>query len=162
MNTPRRNSLLTSLIDTFVGEEKSSIKVRSGRGPLPDPYHRPQRKDFSYYMQVLDANTKEIVGHLADISSGGFKLDCRKPVPVNQDVRFLMHLPGEIANKPAMVFGARSRWCQMDPLDPCAFNVGYQLTLISSEDLEIINRMMEKYGRDCKKKNIDLRRSYKW
>ena len=162
MRTTRLNSLLTSLIDGFVGEEKTSAKVRSGKGPLPTQYQRPQRKDFSYYMQILDASTKEIVGHLADISSGGFKLDSRKPVPVNQDVRFLMNLPGEIASKPHMVFGARSRWCEIDPLDPCAFNVGYQLTQISPVDLEIINRMMEKYGRDRKKKNIDLRHSYKW
>ena len=162
MKTPQVYSLLTSLFDAFVGEEKTSTKVRPGKGSLPARYHRPPRKDFSYYMQILDANTKEIVGHLADISSGGFKLDCRKPVPVNQDVRFLMNLPGEIASKSHMVFGARSRWCKIDPLDPCAFNVGYQLTQISPEDLAIINRMMEKYGTDCEKQNIDLRHSYKW
>lgn len=162
MKTLRPSSLLTGLIDRFVGEEKTLAKTRSGKGQLSAQYQRPQRKDFSYYMQILDANTKEIVGHLADLSSGGFKLDCRKPVPVNQEVRFLMNLPGEIASKPAMVFGARCRWCEIDPLDPCAFNVGYQLTQISPEDLEIINRMMEKYGRDRKKQNIDLRHSYKW
>src|SRR6187200_7953 len=100
MRTTRLNSLLTSLIDGFVGEEKTSAKVHSGEGQLPTQYQRPQRKDFSYYMQILDASTKEIVGHLADISSGGFKLDSRKSVPVNQDVRFLMNLPGEIASKP--------------------------------------------------------------
>lgn len=113
-------------------------------------------------MQMVDAETQEILGHLADISSGGFKLDTRKPMPINQDVRFLMNLPGEVANKLYMVFGARSRWCQVDPLDPCAYNVGYQLTNIFPEDLEIINHMMEKYGKDYGKRNIDLRRSYKW
>ena len=156
MKITRLNSFIASVVDAFVPEEKASSRTRAGR------QRRPERKDFSYYMQIMDANTKEIVGHLADISSGGFKLDCRKPVPVNHDFRFLMNLPNEIADKPSMVFEARSRWCKIDPLDPCAFNVGYQLTQIYSEDLEIINRMMEKYGRDCKKKNIDLRRSYKW
>jgi len=158
MKTTRLNSFITDVVNTFVREEKASTGMRAGQAAHP----RPQRKDFSYYMQIMDAETKEIVGHLADISSGGFKLDSRKPVPVNKDVRFLMNLPSEIANKPHMVFGARSRWCQIDPLDPCSFNVGYQLTHILPEDLEIINRMMEKYGRDCKKKNINLRRSYKW
>lgn len=156
MKTTRLNSFIASVVDVFMPEEKTSTRTRVGR------QHRPERKDFSYYMQIMDANTKEIVGHLADISSGGFKLDCRKPVPVNQDFRFLMNLPNEIADKPSMVFGARSRWCKIDPLDPCAFNVGYQLTQIYPEDLEIINRMMEKYGKDCQKKNIDLQRSYKW
>jgi hypothetical protein len=144
------------VVDTWVGEAKTPTRVSSGR------QSRPQRKDFFYYMQIRDADTKEIVGHLADISSGGFKLDCKSPVTVNRDVRFLMNLPSEIADKPYMVFGARSRWCDIDPLDPCGYNVGYQLTQIFPEDLEIINRMMEKYGRDAEKKNIQLRRSYKW
>ena len=156
MKTTRLNSFIASVVDVFVPEERTPTRTRAGR------QHRPERKDFSYYMQIMDANTREIVGHLADISSGGFKLDCRKPVPVNKDFRFLMNLPSEIADKPYMVFGARSRWCEIDPLDPCAFNVGYQVTQIYPEDLEIINRMMEKYGKDCKKINIDLRRSYKW
>lgn len=162
MKTTRLNSFLTSVVDTFVGEGETSAGIRAGKQPYPGMYPRPQRKDFSYYMQVIEANTREIVGHLADLSSGGFKLDCRKPIPVNKDVRFLMNLPSEIASKPSMIFGARSRWCQIDPLDPCGFNVGYQLTEIYPEDLQIINRMMEKYGRDCQKKNIDLRRSYRW
>lgn len=162
MKTTRLQSFITSVVDILGQEEKRSLGTRAGK-TLPSSRHpRPQRKDFSYYMQVMDANTREIVGHLADISSGGFKLDCRKAVPVNKEVQFLMNLPREIASKPYMVFGARSRWCQIDPLDPCGFNVGYQLTQIYPEDLEIINRMMEKYGREREKKNIDLRRSYRW
>lgn len=124
--------------------------------------NRPQRKDFSYYMLILDAESKAVVGHLADISAGGFKLDTQKPVPVNKDFRFLMNLPSEVAHKPFMLFGARSRWCKVDPLDPCAYNVGYQVTQILPEDMEIMKRMMEKYGRNNEKKTIDLRRSNKW
>jgi hypothetical protein len=156
------NTLVTNVWDTLVREDQRSPGLRSEKATPQSQRNRPQRKDFSYYMLIMDAESKEIVGHLADISSGGFKLDTRKPLPANQDFRFLMNLPSEVASKPFMVFGARSRWCQVDPLDPCAYNVGYQLTHIFPEDLEIINRMMEKYGRDYEKKTIDLRRSYKW
>ena len=40
---------------------------------------RLSRRDFSYYMQVTNARTKELLGYLSDISRGGFKLDwsCR-------------------------------------------------------------------------------------
>ena len=158
----RLNTLVTNVWDTLLREDKRSPGLPSGKATPQSQRNRPQRKDFSYYMLIMDAESKEVVGHLADISSGGFKLDTQKPVPANQDFRFLMNLPNEVASKPYMVFGARSRWCQVDPLDPCAYNVGYQLTHIFPEDLEIINRMMEKYGRDYEKKTIDLRRSYKW
>jgi len=76
------------------------------------------RKDFSYYMQLVDDETRKLVGHLVDISSGGFKLDSQEPIPTNKDYRFRMDLTSEVADKPTMTFIARSRWCQVDPLDP--------------------------------------------
>ena len=158
----RLNTFVTSVLDGFEHDAKRTPGSRSAKEPSRPKQNRLPRKDFSYYMLIMDADSRTMVGHLADISPRGFKLDTQKQVPVNKDFRFLMNLPSEVANKPFMVFGARSRWCKVDPLDPCAYNVGYQLTQILPEDLEIINRMMEKYGRDREKKTIDLRRSNKW
>ena len=120
------------------------------------------RKDFSYYMQLIDHDTQELVGHLSDISSGGFKLDSLSPIPPNKDFRFRLDLTSEVASKPSMVFLARSKWCQVDPLDPFCYNVGFQLINIAPGDIEIFNRMMEKYGAKKEYKTIDLRRSNKW
>jgi hypothetical protein len=158
----RINMFVTSVLDALVQEEKSSTKLAAGKEPPKGRLSRAQRKEFFYYMQLIDDDTKEIVGHLADISSGGFKLDSQNPIPVNKDFRFLMKLTSEVADKPFIVFMARSRWCRSDPIDPYIYDVGYQLVNIASEDLEIFNRMMERYGRDYDKRNIDLRRSNKW
>jgi hypothetical protein len=121
-----------------------------------------ERKDFSYYMRLVDNDTRELVGHLVDISSGGFKLDSQTPIPVNKDYRLRMDLTSEVANKPTMVFVARSKWCAVDPLDPFIYNVGFQLVNISPGDLEIFRRMMEKYGKKVEDKRIDKRRSNLW
>jgi hypothetical protein len=123
--------------------------------------HR-ERKDFSYYMRLIDNDTQNLVGHLVDISSGGFKLDSQSSIPVNKDFRLRMDLTSDVANKPAMIFVARSKWCEIDPLDPFIYNVGFQLVSISPSDLEIINRMMEKYGKKIEDKRIDKRRSNLW
>lgn len=123
--------------------------------------HR-ERKDFSYYMRLVDNDTQNLVGHLVDISSGGFKLDSQSSIPVNKDYRLRMDLTSEVANKPAMIFVARSKWCEIDPLDPFIYNVGFQLVSISPSDLEIINRMMEKYGKKVEDKRVDKRRSNLW
>ena len=160
--TTRFSMFLSSLLDALIHGEKSPTKTRSGKVPRQSRPNRAQRKDFSYYMPLMDDLTKEIVGHLADIGDGGFKLDTRKPIPADQDFRFRLNLPNELADKSFMVFRARSRWCKIDPLDPCSYNVGYQLTHISQDDLKIFNRMMERYASYCTKKNIDLRRSNKW
>ena len=121
-----------------------------------------ERKDFSYYMRLIDNDTQNLVGHLVDISSGGFKLDSQGPIPINKDFRLRMDLTSEVADKPAMIFVARSKWCEVDPLDPFLYNVGFQLVNISPGDIEIFKRMMEKYGTKTTDKRIDKRRTNLW
>ena len=121
-----------------------------------------ERKEFSYYMRLVDNDTQDLVGHLVDISSSGFKLDSQGPIPVNKDFRLRMELTSEVADKPTMVFVARSRWCEVDPLDPFVYNVGFQLINIAPGDLHIITRMLEKYGKKLEDKRIDKRRTNLW
>jgi hypothetical protein len=130
--------------------------------PPLSKHKRSERKDFSYYMQLFNNETQELIGHLADISSGGFKLDCPTLIPPNTDIQFRLNLTSEVANKPYLVFAARSKWCKVDPLDPFCYNVGFQLISISSGDIEIFNRMREKYGKKHEQRITDLRRSNKW
>ena len=127
-----------------------------------DERRKLDRKDFSYYMQLVDHDTHELVGHLTDISSGGFKLDSANPIPINKDFQFRIDLTSEVASKPSMVFVARSKWCKVDPLDPFCYNVGFQLINISPEDIEIFSRMIERYGTKHEDKQIDLRRTNMW
>jgi PilZ domain len=104
------------------------------------------RREFTYYMQVLDDATKQIVGYLSDISTGGFKLDCDQRIPVSQDFRLTIQLNSEIADKTNMTFIARSKWCRPDHIDPTSFNVGFEIINMSPSDMVIFQRMFEKYG----------------
>ena len=104
------------------------------------------RRNFSYYMRMMDDRTGALVGHLTNISTGGFQLDCQKPVAANLDFNFRIELPNEVANKTFMVFSARSRWCEHDHIDPTSYNVGFQIINITPGDLDIFARMFEKYG----------------
>jgi len=104
------------------------------------------RRDFTYYMQVTDAVTKQLIGYLADISTGGFKLDCDKKVATGQDFRLSIQLTSEIADKTSMVFIARSKWCHPDHIDPTSFNVGFEIVNMAPSDMQIFQRMFEKYG----------------
>ena len=164
----RKNS---SHVQTLVNNFFDAILPTEKPGPNPTPEkelprakrQRQVRKDFSYYMQLIDHDTQEMVGHLADISSGGFKLDSQSPIPPNKDFRFRLGLINEVSDKPNIVFVARSKWCQVDPLDPFCYNVGFQLINISPGDLEIFNRMIERYGTKKEKiRSFDLRRSNIW
>jgi hypothetical protein len=120
------------------------------------------RRQFSYYMRVMNETTGQLLGHLTDISTGGFKLDCQKPVPLN--TRFVLHidLNSEVASKQFMIFSATSRWCQPDRFDPTAFNVGFQILEMSPGDMDVFTRMFEKYGTQQNNINSKTDSDYLW
>jgi hypothetical protein len=111
------------------------------------------RRDFSYYMQVTNDMTKELLGYISDISTGGFKLDSPKKIMPGQDFRLHIELTRDIADKNSMVFIARSKWCQPDHIDPTSFNVGFEIINMSPSDMSIFQRMFDKYGSENKTKS---------
>lgn len=111
------------------------------------------RRDFAYYMQVTNDITKELLGYLSDISTGGFKLDSQKQITPGQDFRVHIELTPDIADKNAMVFVARSKWCHRDHIDPNTYNVGFEIVNMLPSDMTIFQRMFEKYGTENRLKN---------
>lgn len=111
------------------------------------------RRNFAYYMQVTNDITKELLGYLSDISTGGFKLDSQKQIPPGQDFRLHIELTPDIADKNAMVFVARSRWCHPDHIDPNTYNIGFEIVNMAPSDMVIFQRMFDKYGTDNRGNN---------
>ena len=104
------------------------------------------RRKFSYYMRVVDAHTEKLVGHLVDISTDGFKLDCQLGLPLNVDYMLRVDVPAEISNTRFITFTARSKWCKPDRYDPNSFNIGFQIVAIHPSNRDIFIRLFEKYG----------------
>ena len=111
------------------------------------------RRDFTYYMQVNDELTKQLIGYLTDISTGGFRLDCPKQIPAGQDFRMQIQLTADIADKNFMSFVARSKWCHPDHVDPFTYNVGFEIVTMAPSDLVIFQRMFDKYGMEKRTKS---------
>jgi len=109
---------------------------------------KQKRRKFTYYMPVVDANTLQVVGYLTDISAIGIRVDTKKPLPVNASFRLRLDLTQDMAKKTFMVFNGRSRWCQMDKLEPNTYNVGFEVNILSHDDTEIFQRMYDRYGSD--------------
>ena len=112
---------------------------------MPDK-RKIDRREFTYYMQVTDDITKQLIGYLTDISTGGFKLDSPKEIPAGQDFRMHIDLTSDIADKNSMVFIARSKWCRRDHIDPNTYNIGFEIMNMSPSDMVIFQRMFDKYG----------------
>ena len=111
------------------------------------------RRDFTYYMQVTDDFSKQLIGYLTDISTGGFRLDSQKQIPAGQDFRMHIQLTSDIADKNSMSFVARSKWCHTDHVDPNTYNVGFEIIKMDPGDMVIFQRMFDKYGAEKRMKN---------
>ena len=111
------------------------------------------RREFTYYMQVTNDLTKDVLGYLSDISTGGFKLDSQKPITPGQDFRIRIELTPEIADKNVMLFVARSKWCHRDHIDPNSYNVGFEIVNMAPGDMAIFQRMFDRYGTESRNKN---------
>ncbi len=119
------------------------------------------RREFTYYMQVKNEATKQVIGYLSDISTGGFKLDCPQKIPTGQDFRLQIELTADVADKTSLIFIARSKWCHPDHVDPTSYNVGFEIVNMAPSDIIIFQRIFEKYGseRAARKKGSD---DYLW
>ncbi len=104
------------------------------------------RRNFSYYMRVMDDATGKLIGHLSDISTNGFKLDCQKPIPLKVDFRLRIDQTDQISTKSYMSFSARAVWCQLDQFDPNTYNVGFQIVNMTPSDYDIFLKMFNTYG----------------
>lgn len=112
-----------------------------------DEEHRSlQRRNFSYYMRVKEEASGKVIGHISDISMGGFRIDCTQNIPLNVDIRLYIDQIGEISRKTYILIKARPMWCQQDQFDPNMYNVGFKIVDITPVDREIYLKMYETYG----------------
>jgi hypothetical protein len=109
---------------------------------------KANRRKFTYYLKVLDANSLEPVGYLTEISALGIQVDSEKPITVGTNFKLRLDLTPEIANKSFMTVNARTKWCNADKFTPNNYNVGFEVVITAKEDVEIFQRMIEKYGTD--------------
>ena len=119
------------------------------------------RRDFSYYMRVMNENTGELVGHLADISIGGFKIESLKPISKNTEYPLRIELGNDISEKPYIVFIANSKWCQPHLIDTTLYNVGFQIVNMNPDDVESFKKIYDSYGsQKSEKKTTNV--NYLW
>jgi len=105
-----------------------------------------KRRSLAYYMLVMDANSREMLGHLIDITPQGFMMDSQKPLPLENDYRLRLDTMPDVADKDYIKFTARTKWCLPDAVEPYLFDIGFSIIDISQHDAEIIKKIAEKYA----------------
>lgn len=111
-----------------------------------DDRRKLSRKNFTYYMRVLDEESGKLIGQLVDIGTGGFKVESPNEIPVNQKIKLRIDQTGEVSERNYIVFVGMARWCQHDAYDLSVYNVGFQIVDMSPSDYDVFIEMFNKYG----------------
>jgi hypothetical protein len=104
------------------------------------------RKKFSFYMRVLDDDTREILGHMVEVGAIGLQLETTVPLPIKKDYYLRLELTPELADRPVIIFIARTKWCKIDAIEPNLYRVGFEIIEIMPDDREIFIRILTKFG----------------
>ena len=105
-----------------------------------------KRRSLAYYMLVLDAKSREMLGHLVDITPLGLMMDSPKALPLENDYRLRLDTAPDVADKSFINFSARTKWCLPDAIEPYLYDIGFSIISIAPHDAEIIRQIAEKYA----------------
>lgn len=118
-------------------ESISEKKVRERR--------KYKRWLLSSYFDAYEMKMNSTLGYLADISYGGMMLISKYPVETNIVLPLRIDLDAEVDKSGQMQVVTQSVRCDEDK-DYNYFNIGLKLIDLSSANLAIIKRLIEKYA----------------
>ena len=105
------------------------------------------RRKFEYYMPVIDIQTQESVGYLADISPLGFRIDGTKPIKIGSEFSLRLDLTSDISRQSYIVVQAKVVWSQADPVMPNEYLHGFQILSILPDDQIIYQQIINRFGK---------------
>ena len=105
------------------------------------------RRQFGYYMRVMDSSTGELMGYLSDICPNGIRMDTLKSLSVNKSYNLHLDLTPEVSDRPFITFSVRVKWSRPDNVAMESFIAGCEVIAISSHDEKVFNNILEKYGK---------------
>lgn len=97
------------------------------------------------FLEVLDADTEQLVGHLVNITTQGLMITSEKPLEIDSDYRLKILFPSEIKGVHELISAGRSIWCEEDEETPSFFNTGFQLKDLSRQETKVLKKLMKKF-----------------
>src|SRR5215216_6060541 len=103
------------------------------------------RKNLMSYSQVFDLSEGRLIGYLGDLNLSGAMVIGDHPMETDYELGISIQLP-ELPkiNVPSMALPVRVAWCHKD-LSPEFLNIGLEFKLVSDEQKNIIEAVMENY-----------------
>jgi hypothetical protein len=109
------------------------------------------RRNLVFYLRVFDGTSRNILGHVVNISDKGVMLICDDPVEVDKDFRLRMHLPSLMKDKDEILFTATSKWQKKD-VDPQFYLAGFQIHKLEPANEKVIDNLLKEFSYKAEKK----------
>ena len=97
----------------------------------------PEREFFVY-----DRETEQVIGCLADFSSGGMMVLCQDPLVSDTIMKLRIGLPEEIQGSDELILDAKPVWCRRDEKHGC-HNVGFEFSAIFPHHDRILSLLIK-------------------
>jgi hypothetical protein len=103
------------------------------------------RKNLMSYSQVFDLSEGRLIGYLGDLNLSGAMVIGDQPMEIDSELSISIQLP-ELPkiNVPSMALRVRVVWCNKD-LSPEFLNIGLEFKLVTDQQKNIIEAVMENY-----------------
>lgn len=127
----------------------SSLKANQAASPLSSMEQRHYlRRPLFLFLDVLECSSKQLLGHLGDVSVGGIMFITAQPLSINQvkDIYIKVESLDEVPDKLIEV-QVQTRWIKPN-LNPKWYCVGCHFLNVNPNDLIVIDKLGKLLGFD--------------
>ena len=107
---------------------------------------RESRKSTRVFIRdgflIMDDNTDSVLGQILDISAGGLRVACPRPVEELTFFRCCYPLAEKVEGKTEITFTARAVWCERDTTSD-RYMVGLKLGRMSERNMAALTKLLK-------------------
>jgi hypothetical protein len=108
---------------------------------------KESRKKLMAFTPVYDLNRKTLLGYVGDLTLKGAMVIGEKSAEIDTNLVLGIEFPEAppTMTTTRIVISSRVAWCRQDNEDAQYFNIGFEFIDISTENLTIIEAVLERY-----------------
>ena len=104
-----------------------------------------ERRRLVFYLRVFDQNSRQIIGHLTDISTAGIMLVSEREIQKETVFNARLILPKEVLGRTELQLKISCIWCRPDSI-PEFHVVGFQFVEIDLEKKKLIDALTSEFS----------------
>ncbi|MEI6126071.1 MAG: hypothetical protein WCQ99_05895 [Pseudomonadota bacterium] len=101
-----------------------------------------KRRQLIYYLEVKDADTDKLIGHVVDLTPEGLMVMSEVPLTINKMYCFKIPLKKMLSARGFLLVQAKSRWCTKD-MHANFYDTGFELRNVDQELIKEIACLIE-------------------